>query len=82
MGNTSSNGGCSIVILGLHKCTETHGYLDEKHEVNMETEHGPSPKEEIACLWQYFHRENAGTLGMVPYLFNPPRSPKKGVYTQ
>ena len=27
-----------------------------------------------------YHRENGVTLGMVPKLFNPPRSPLKGVY--
>ena len=38
----------------------------------------PSLANRLGMTGIYAHRENGGTLGMVPYLFNPPRSPLKG----
>ena len=49
----------------------------EDHSRGIESVKISPEKTQIQVKLCKFHRENAGTLGMVPYLFNPPRSPLK-----
>ena len=66
--------------MGMPSPTSTHD-TDQDYENNLAGLHAQTLGIYTPYLlpwWSNTHRENAGTLGMVPKLFSPPRSPLKG----